>query len=96
VKTFYVYIMASRKDGTLYTGFTSDLIRRVWEHREGVIGGFPKRYGVRRLVWYEAHGTAESAIAREKRIKKWRRAWKIGLIEKENLEWRDLYDDLYR
>ncbi|MEW6357133.1 MAG: GIY-YIG nuclease family protein [Planctomycetota bacterium] len=93
-KTLYVYILASKRNGTLYIGVTSDLAKRVWEHREKLINGFTKEYGVDRLVWYEAHGTAESAIAREKRIKKWRRAWKIALIEKENPHWKDLYDEI--
>ena len=91
-KTFYVYMLASARYGTLYLGVTSDLIKRVWEHREGVIDGFTKEYGVKYLVWYETHVDAVSAITREKQIKKWNREWKINLIQKENPHWRDLYD----
>ena len=90
----YVYILASRRNGTLYTGVTSDLARRVFEHREGLIPGFTLTHGVKLLVWYEAHGDIEGAIAREKRIKEWRRAWKLGLIEAVNPDWRDLYLEL--
>lgn len=85
-----VYILASRRHGTLYTGVTSNLPVRIEQHREGLIPGFSKRYGVDRLVWYEAHETMESAILREKRIKEWRRAWKIDLIQTHNEEWDDL------
>ncbi len=80
-RQFYVYLLASGPNGTLYLGMTNDLVRRVWQHREGEVPGFSTRYGVRRLVWFETHATAEAAIAREKHIKKWRRAWKIELIE---------------
>jgi putative endonuclease len=93
-KRFFVYILASRRNGTLYIGVTSDLPRRVHEHREGSIDGFTKRYGVKQLVWYEAHDTAEGAILREKRLKRWNRAWKIGLIEKDNPGWDDRWDAL--
>ena len=89
-----VYILASRRNGTLYTGVTSDLLKRVHQHRAGEIPGFTKDYGVNRLVWFEPNDTMESAILREKRIKKWNRAWKLELIEKGNLEWRDLAEDL--
>ncbi len=89
-----VYIMASRRNGTLYTGVTSDLPRRVWEHGEGVLDGFTKRYGVKTLVWYEAFDDISGAIQREKTIKKYPRAWKINLIEAMNPEWRDLYEDI--
>lgn len=89
-----VYIMASKKHGTLYVGVTSDLRKRVWEHQSDAIGGFTARYGVHRLVYYEVHEEMRSAITREKRIKKWRRAWKVELIEKMNPEWRDLSGDL--
>jgi putative endonuclease len=91
VRKFYVYILASRKDGTLYTGVTSNLPRRAWEHREGVVSGFTKRYSVKRLVYVEEHATAETAIKREKAIKSWPRRWKIDLIEKDNPNWFDLY-----
>ena len=89
-----VYILASRRNGTLYAGVTSDLIKRVWEHKNDLIEGFTKRYGVHMLVWYEAHETMLSAIAREKAIKEWKRRWKLELIEGSNPEWRDLYSDL--
>ena len=85
-----VYMLASQPNGTLYTGVTNDLVRRVWEHRNDTIDGFTKQYGVHRLVYYELHTSMIEAIRREKQIKKWRRAWKIELIEKENPEWRDL------
>lgn len=93
-KRIFVYLLASRRNGTLYVGVTSDLLRRVHEHREGLIEGFTKRYGVKQLVWYEAHDTAEDAILREKRLKRWNRAWKIGLIEKDNPDWVDRWDAL--
>jgi len=86
----FVYIMASRKGGTLYTGVTGDLPRRVWEHRDEVTGGFTARYGVKLLVWYREFDDIADAIDEEKRIKKWRRAWKIRLIEAMNPKWRDL------
>ena len=87
---FFVYLMASRRNGTLYCGVTNDLARRVVEHREGRAEGFTVKYGVSRLVWFEQHSDINEAILREKRIKTWNRAWKLALIEKENLEWRDL------
>jgi len=89
-----VYILASDRNGTLYTGVTSDLARRIWEHKNGSKEGFTKRYDVHSLVWYEQHETMESAITREKTIKKWERAWKLRLIEESNPEWRDLYPDI--
>jgi putative endonuclease len=89
-----VYIMASRRNGTLYTAVTSDLIGRVWQHREGVMPGFTSKHGVKRLVWFEQHSTMEHAITREKQIKKWLRVWKLELIERDNLGWRDLAEDL--
>ena len=89
-----VYILASGRIGTLYVGVTSDLVGRVWQHREHVVDGFTRKYGVTRLVWYELHGDMHSAIAREKRIKKWNRAWKIPLIEEKNVVWRDLWPEL--
>jgi putative endonuclease len=85
-----VYLLASAPNGTLYVGVTSDLVRRVWEHREGLVEGFTKRYGVRRLVYFEVHAEMSSAIAREKQIKKWNRAWKIELVERKNPKWEDL------
>ena len=92
--TYYLYIMASNKNGTLYIGVTNDLIRRVWQHKNDVHEGFTKKYGVHRLVWYEATYDIRGAIQREKQMKKWRRQWKINLIEEENPDWNDLYDDL--
>jgi putative endonuclease len=94
MKTYYVYIMASKKNGTLYIGVTNDLIRRVWQHKNDINEGFTKKYGVHRLVWYEATNDVRGAIQREKQMKKWRRQWKINLIEEENPDWIDLYDDL--
>ena len=91
---FYVYIMASKRNGTLYIGVTSDLVKRTWVHKNKMIEGFTKKYKVDRLVYYEAHSSPESAILREKRMKKWRRAWKKRLIEEKNPEWKDLYNDI--
>jgi len=91
---FYVYILSSRRNGTLYIGMTDDLVRRTWLHREGSIPGFTKRYGVKTLVWYEQHASRESAFARERKMKKWNRAWKIRLIEETNSRWQDLYDEI--
>ncbi|MGE0151952.1 MAG: GIY-YIG nuclease family protein [Reyranellaceae bacterium] len=92
--TFFVYIMASKPRGTLYVGVTGDLMRRVWEHRNDAFPGFTREYQVKRLVWYEQHETAAAAIQREKRLKKWKRDWKIELVEKTNLDWDDLYERL--
>ncbi|RRQ21628.1 GIY-YIG nuclease family protein [Thiohalobacter thiocyanaticus] len=89
-----VYILASRRNGTLYTGVTSDLVKRVWEHRNHVVEGFTCMYGVDMLVWYEPHESMDAAIRREKAIKKWRRVWKLRMIEEMNPQWRDLYSDL--
>jgi putative endonuclease len=89
-----VYILASGWDGTLYVGVTSDLVKRVWEHKNELIDGFTKNYRVHDLVWYEQHETTESAIIREKEIKEWKRAWKVELIEESNPKWQDLYPDL--
>jgi putative endonuclease len=91
---YHVYLLARKRDGTLYLGVTNDLGRRVWEHKNKVIAGFSARYGVDRLVWYEVYDRIDEAIAREKDIKKWRRAWKIRLIEEMNPEWADLYQIL--
>jgi putative endonuclease len=88
-----VYIMASQRNGTLYLGVTGDLIQRAHQHREGEIDGFSKTYGCKHLVWYEQHSEIGAAIVREKEIKKWRRTWKLALIEKNNSQWRDLYED---
>jgi putative endonuclease len=92
----HVYIMASQKHGTLYTGVTSDLYRRVLEHRQGDIDGFTRRYGVNRLVWHRHYDDIEDAIADEKRIKRWRRKWKLEMIEAQNPEWIDLFDEISR
>ena len=89
-----VYILASRRNGTLYIGVTSDLVQRVWQHRNNVVDGFTKRYGVHMLVWFELHEDMVSAITREKRLKKWNRAWKLRLIEEMNPEWKDLYESI--
>ena len=90
----YVYIMASRRNGTLYLGVTNDLVRRVYQHRNKTLPGFNARYDVGQLVWYEVYDDPTNAITREKEIKKWRRAWKIRLIEEMNPEWRDLWNDI--
>jgi len=89
-----VYILASRKNGTLYIGMTSSPAVRMWQHRNELLEGFTKRHGVHRLVWYEVHPTAPSAIRREKQLKEWQRAWKIRLIEEMNPDWRDLWFEL--
>ena len=89
-----VYILTNRPRGTLYIGVTSDIARRVWEHKSDVVQGFSKRYRLHSLVWFESHDDMETAIAREKALKKWNRAWKIELIEQENPLWRDLYDEI--
>ncbi len=91
-KRFFVYLMASKKDGVLYIGVTSGLPRRIWQHRESLIDGFTKQYFVRRLVYFEEHENAVAAIAREKQLKGWRCAWKIALIEKNNPDWNDLWE----
>ena len=88
-----VYILARASHSTLYTGVTSDLPARVWQHREGLVRGFTKLYGLKRLVWFELHETMESAILREKRVKRWPRAWKYDLIHQQNSTWRDLAED---
>ena len=89
-----VYLLASRRNGTLYVGVTSNLVQRVWQHKQDLADGFSKRYGTHMLVWYEVHSTMLAAIAREKAIKEWRRAWKLALIEKANPHWRDLYEEI--
>ena len=91
-----VYILASRRNGTFYVGMTNDLVRRTWEHRNGVIEGFTKAYGVHRLVYFEVTDDGSVAQRRERSVKRWRRAWKIALIEKENPGWHDLYDEIAR
>lgn len=89
-----VYILASKKNGTLYTGVTSDLIKRIWQHKNNLAEGFTKKYSVHHLVWYEMHETMESAIRREKTIKNWTREWKINMIQTSNVKWHDLYPGL--
>ncbi len=89
-----VYIVATGKRGTLYIGVTSNLIARTWQHREHVVDGFTKRYNVTMLVWYELHGTMDTAIQREKQLKKWNREWKLRLVQESNPEWKDLWDDI--
>jgi putative endonuclease len=91
---FVVYLLASRPFGTLYVGMTDDLLRRLWEHKSKAVPGFTARYSVDRLVWFEPHETLEAAFLREKRIKEWKRAWKIQLIERNNPYWLDLYHEL--
>ena len=94
VRQFYVYILASRPGGAIYVGVTNDLIRRIFEHKNGMVEGHTKRYGIDRLVYYEVHDTAYAAIQREKNIKHWPRVWKTRLIGKGNDMWRDLYDEI--
>ena len=89
-----VYILASKRNGTLYTGVTSNLIQRVWQHKNNLVDGFTKQYQVHNLVYYEQHKEMLEAITREKQIKKWKREWKINLIEKDNPQWRDLWGDI--
>jgi putative endonuclease len=90
-----VYILASKRNGTLYIGVTSDLRKRAWEHKNDLGEGFTKRYRVHRMVYYELHDDMESAIRREKQVKKWNRDWKLGLIEKQNPDWRDLWEGIF-
>ncbi|MDP3560747.1 MAG: GIY-YIG nuclease family protein [Legionellaceae bacterium] len=94
MKAFYVYMMASKRNGTLYVGSTFDLIKRVWEHKNKIIPGFTVQYNVHMLVYYETHSTYIEAARREKRFKNWCRQWKINLIEEVNPEWRDLYEEI--
>ena len=93
-KTYFVYILASKRNGTLYIGVTNDLVRRCWEHREGLVPGFTKTYGVKLLVYYETFQDIDAAIHREKRLKKYKREWKINLIQRNNVLWRDLAETL--
>jgi putative endonuclease len=94
IKQPAVYILASKRNGTLYTGVTSDLVKRVWEHKNDLAEGFTKQYRVHDLAWFELHDNMTSAIEREKNIKEWKRQWKIKLIESNNFNWKDLYDDI--
>jgi len=91
---YFVYLLASQRNGTLYVGVTNDLVRRVYEHKNDVLDGFSKRYGVNQLVWFEATPSVEAAILKEKQIKNWPRAWKVALIERSNPQWLDLYGSL--
>lgn len=93
-KQGYVYIMASRRNGTIYIGVTSDLVRRVWDHRQGTVAGFTSKYGCKTLIYYETHDDVREAIRREKALKEWKRAWKLELIEEWNPTWRDLWSDI--
>ena len=89
-----VYILANKRNGTLYTGVTADLHKRIWEHKNNLVEGFTKRYNIHQLVWYELHDSMESAIIREKRFKNWKRIWKLELIKKDNPQWHDLYPQI--
>ena len=89
-----VYILASKRNGTLYVGVTSALAKRVWQHKNNLVEGFSKRFNVHQLVWYELHDTIENAVIREKRLKEWKRQWKLELIEKMNPNWQDLYEKI--
>lgn len=91
---FFFYLLTNTRNGTLYTGHTDNLYRRMWEHRSGHIPGFAAKYGCNRLVWYETHESRESAFLRERRIKEWQRNWKLRLIETENPDWADLFDEM--
>ncbi len=93
---YYIYILASKPYGTLYMGVTSDLVRRIWEHRNDFVESFTKKYGVHILVYYEQCESIESAITREKQLKKWKRRWKLDLVEKTNPGWKDLYNDIIK
>jgi len=88
------YILANKRNGTLYIGVTSNLVKRIWEHKNKMVEGFTKRYNVHRLVWYEMHESMESAITREKRLKNWKRKWKLELIESNNPKWLDMYNKI--
>jgi putative endonuclease len=92
--SFFIYMLASERNGTLYVGMTDDLVKRVWQHRTDALPGFTRKYNVKTLVWHETHESRESAFARERQIKKWNRSWKIKLIEESNPDWRDLWDEI--
>jgi putative endonuclease len=92
--SYYVYILASRKDGAIYVGITNDIVRRIFEHRTKVVPGFTSRYNITRLVWFEIYDDPISAISREKELKKWKRTWKTQLIEAQNPQWEDLYESI--
>ena len=92
--SFYVYVLTSRRNGTIYIGSTEDLVRRVWQHRNGLIAGFTRQHGVKMLVWYKPHESRAQALLRERQLKKWNRRWKLALIEKANPIWRDLWSEI--
>jgi putative endonuclease len=94
MQQYYVYILASKKNGTMYVGVTGDLIKRIYEHKQNLIDGVTKKYGVHDIVYYEVHNEIEEAITREKQIKKWNRNWKLRLIEERNPDWKDLYNEI--
>ncbi|MGA2782429.1 MAG: GIY-YIG nuclease family protein [Smithella sp.] len=94
MKQYYVYILANKKNGTLYIGVTNDLVKRIYEHKQNLTDGFTKEHNIHDLVYYEHHNKVEEAILREKQMKKWNRKWKIRLIEEKNPEWKDLYDEI--
>lgn len=96
MRQYYVYILASKKNGTLYIGVTSNLLKRTYEHKNNALGGFTKKYGVHKLIYYEESNNIYSAIVREKQLKRWKRTWKIQIIEKFNPEWKDLYDSILK
>jgi putative endonuclease len=91
---YYVYILASRRDGATYVGITNDLVRRIYEHRQKAVPSFTSKYGITRLVWFETYDDPTSAISREKELKKWKRSWKVQLIETENPQWNDMYESI--
>ncbi len=93
-RLYAVYMLASSKKGVIYTGITSNLIKRTWEHKNEIVEGFTQKYKVKKLVYFEVHDDPEEAIKREKKLKRWRREWKIKLIEENNPKWKDLYDEL--
>jgi len=94
MKKYYVYILASKRNGTLYIGITSDLIKRIWQHKQKLIKGFTKKYNIVRLVYFEESDNSHGAIKREKNLKAWKRSWKIKLIERKNPDWKDLYNEI--
>lgn len=96
MKCYYVYILASKRNGTLYVGVTGNLVKRIYEHKSNLADGFTKRYDVKKLVWFDQTKDVSSAITREKQIKKWNRQWKIDLIEENNPNWHDLYEDIIK
>jgi putative endonuclease len=94
IMAYYVYILASRKDGAIYIGVTNDIVRRVYEHRIKAVPGFTSKYNITRLVWFEIYEDPTAAITREKELKKWKRSWKVQLIERQNSDWKDLYESI--